>query len=177
MNNTSNIVTFNQLTKSLIISNSNTIITKGDAVVFLKQYKSSKRKANYLRDKLKALEDDLVLPKGMSISELGHVDGGKAPSPGEAYAIYLDLQADYLRELSKVESICKEIIETIELLEEDIYVYLLREYYCSNKNLKLKDLARELNYTYDWTRQLFSKAIRSLQRLLQKNTTTHTNTH
>lgn len=52
-------------------------VSKADTILFLKSYKKSKREADFLKDKLKDLEAALVLPKGLSITEIGHIDGGR----------------------------------------------------------------------------------------------------
>lgn len=143
-------------------------VSKADTILFLKSYKKSKREADFLKDKLKDLEAALVLPKGLSITEIGHIDGGRFLSPGEGYAAYLDLQSKYLAALAHAENICKQVIDTINLLPNEEYIYLLREYYCTDKYVKLKDLADGMNYTYDWIRHLFSRAVREIQKSLQK---------
>lgn len=143
-------------------------VSKADTILFLKSYKKALRESNFLREKLKALEAALVLPKGLSITEVGHIDGGKFLSPGEGYAAYLDLQSKYLGALAHAESLCKRVMDTINLLSNEEYIHLLREYYCTDRNVRLKDLAEEMNYTYDWIRHLFGRAIREVQKELQK---------
>lgn len=143
-------------------------VSKADTILFLKSYKKSKREADFLKDKLKDLEAALVLPKGLSITEIGHIDGGRFLSPGEGYAAYLDLQSKYLAALVHAENICKQVIDTINLLPNEEYIYLLREYYCTDSNVKLYHLASKQNYSYDYVRRMFANAIKEMQKSLQK---------
>lgn len=67
---------------------------------------------------------------------------------------------------AELEMVCSEIREKLDLMDDELLRTILLKRYVYNKSMKR--IARDVNYSLDWTWDLHRKALKEFGRILQK---------
>lgn len=94
-----------------------------------------------------------------------HVSGGE---PADKHAAYAELSLAVDRQIEKLEQVRAEILQVIGQIEDNTLAALLTEYYVNDKTWE--EIAAEQHYSWRWTMKLHSKALQTVEAILEKRT-------
>ena len=126
-------------------------------------------RARKLRLRLSALEDSKQRSYARAVSStagLGErVSGGE---PGDKLAAYAEVSFAVDRQIAKLEHTRAEILQVIGQVEDNTLSTLLTEYYVNDKTWA--QIAAQQHYSWRWTMKLHSKALQTVEAILEKRT-------
>ena len=138
---------------------------------YLNQIKSLKLSISYKRDEITQMYDEILSVSGIDYSK-DRVD--TSTQAGAAFERTANLIADREKELhelvERMELTRIRIEKQIEAMEDETYKMILRRRYV--QEWQLYDIAKDLNYSYDWIRHVHADALKAFD----ERYSTHYNT-
>ena len=138
---------------------------------YLNQIRSLKYSIAYKRDEVAQMYDEILSVSGIDYSKPRVDTSSQADAAFERTANLIADREKELHELvERMETTRRQIEAQIEALEDETYkAILLRRYV---QGWRLYDIAKDMNYSYDWIRHVHADALRAFD----ERYSTHYNT-
>ena len=137
---------------------------------YLWQVKALSLKIDQRQKQMLELESDITGMKSIQYDS-DRVQSSPRDSLCERITALISLQADISDLMTEYLSFKSKIIGQIQELSDTRFINLLYKRHIEFKRFEV--IAAEMGYDYDWTRQLYNKALQAFSKILKK---THTNT-